>query len=294
MNLTGTGVALVTPFTAAGDVDFPALDRLVDYVITDQPGQGVEYLVIHGSTGEAATTTADEKAAILRAVVARVGGRVPVVVGVGGNDTRAVLAQLAATDYTGIAAVLSVSPAYNKPSQAGIVAHYSAVADASPVPVILYNVPGRTGSNLTAATTLALAHHPNIIGTKEASGNMGQCLAILAGAPEGFALVSGEDTLVPALIAHGALGAISVLANAVPRTFSAMTRAALAGDFREAARRVFSFLTLDPLLYEEANPVGIKAALAVRGVCGPLARLPLLPATDDLTARIRAALPADQ
>ncbi|MBC7449742.1 MAG: 4-hydroxy-tetrahydrodipicolinate synthase, partial [Hymenobacteraceae bacterium] len=283
-----------TPFTDSGEIDFPALDRLVDYVITDQPGQGVEYLVIHGSTGEAATTTADEKAAILRAVVARVGGRVPVVVGVGGNDTRAVLTQLAATDYTGIAAVLSVSPAYNKPSQAGIVAHYSAVADASPVPVILYNVPGRTGSNLTAATTLALARHSNIIGTKEASGNMGQCLAILAGAPDGFALVSGEDTLTPALIAHGALGAISVLANAVPRTFSAMTRAALAGNFRDAARRVFSFLPLDPLLYEEANPVGIKAALAARGVCGPMARLPLLPATDDLTARIGAALPTDQ
>ena len=293
MNLTGTGVALVTPFTDSGDVDFPALDRLVDYVI-DQPGAGVEYLVVHGSTGEAATTTPDEKAAILRAVVSRTAGRVAVVVGVGGNDTRAVLAQLAATDFEGIAAVLSVSPAYNKPSQAGIIAHFTAVADASPVPVILYNVPGRTGSNVTAATTLELARHPNIIGTKEASGNMGQCMAILAGAPEGFALVSGEDTLTPALIAHGAVGAISVLANAYPRAFSAMTRAALAGDFREAARRVFSFLSLDPLLYEEANPVGIKSALVARGVCGPMARLPLLPASAGLAARIATTLPADE
>lgn len=294
MNLTGTGVALVTPFTDSGEVDFPALDRLVDFVVTDEPGQGVEYVVVHGSTGEAATTTADEKAAILRAVVARASGRVPVVVGVGGNDTRVVLAQLAVTDFTGIAAVLSVSPAYNKPSQAGIIAHFTAVADASPVPVILYNVPGRTGSNLTAATTLTLARHPRIIGTKEASGNMSQCLAILAGAPDGFALVSGEDTLTPALVAHGAVGAISVIANAAPRAFSAMTRAALAGDFREAARRVFSFLPLDPLLYEEANPVGIKAALAARGVCQPMARLPLLPASAGLTARIAAALEADE
>lgn len=293
MTLSGTGVALVTPFTDSGAVDFPALDRLVDYVI-DQPGRGVEYLVVHGSTGEAATTSQPEKAAVLAAVVARTAGRVPVVVGIGGNDTRKVLAQLAENDFTGISAVLSVSPAYNKPSQAGIDAHFRAVADASPVPVILYNVPGRTGSNVTAATTLALAQHANIIGIKEASGNVGQCLAILAEVPAGFVLVSGEDTLTPALVAHGAAGAISVLANAYPRAFSAMTRAALAGDFREATRRLFSFLPLDPLLYEEANPVGIKAALAVRGVCGPFARLPLLPASAELTARIAAALPADE
>lgn len=293
MNLTGTGVALVTPFTPQGDVDFAALDRLVDFVITDQPGQGVEYLVVHGSTGEAATTTAAEKAAILRAVVVRAAGRVPVVVGVGGNDTRTVLAQLAETDLTGISAVLSVSPAYNKPSQAGIVAHYSAVADAAPVPVILYNVPGRTGSNLTAATTLELARHPNIIGTKEASGNMSQCLAILAGAPAGFVLTSGEDTLTPALVAHGAVGVISVQANCYPRRFSAMTRAALAGDFRRATELLFSVLPLDPLLYEEANPVGVKAALALRGVCDPMARLPLLPASEELTRRIGAVLVPD-
>ena len=293
MNLTGTGVALVTPFTPTGAIDFPALDRLVDFVIAD-PGQGVEYLVIHGSTGEAATTTAAEKAAILRAVVARTAGRVPVVVGIGGNDTRAVLTQITDTDFTGLAALLSVSPAYNKPTQAGIVAHYTAVADAAPVPVILYNVPGRTGSNISAATTLELARHPNIIGTKEASGNMGQCLAILAGAPTGFALVSGEDTLTPALVAHGAAGAISVLANAVPRAFSAMTRAALAGDFRTATQRLFTFLALDPLLYEEANPVGIKGALAARGLCDAMARLPLLPASDNLRTRLAAALPADK
>ncbi len=292
MNLTGTGVALVTPFTPEGDIDFSALDRLVDFVI-DQPGQGVEYLVVHGSTGEAATTTPAEKAAVLRAVVAQVAGRVPVVVGIGGNDTRQVLAQLAETDYTGISAILSVSPAYNKPSQAGIIAHYTAVADAAPVPVILYNVPGRTGSNVSAATTLALAAHPNIIGMKEASGNLEQCLAILKDQPVGFQLVSGDDLMTPALIASGGAGIISVIANALPVHFSAMTRAALRGDFREASHRLFAYLDLNPLLYEEANPVGVKAALATLGLCNAFARLPLLPASAGLTARIKAALPTD-
>ncbi len=290
MHLTGTGVALVTPFTPTGDIDFVALDRLVDFVIAE-PGQGVEYIVVHGSTGEAATTTQPEKAAVLSAVVRRVAGRVPVVVGVGGNDTRKILAQLADTDFTGISAVLSVSPAYNKPSQRGIVAHYTAVADASPKPVILYNVPGRTGSNVSAATTLELARHANIIGMKEASGNLEQCLAILKDQPDGFQLVSGDDLMTPALVASGAAGVISVIANALPVHFSAMTRAALHGDFAEASRRLFSYLDLNPLLYEEANPVGVKAALATLGVCDAFARLPLLPASDGLTARIKAALP---
>ncbi len=290
MNLSGTGVALVTPFTPAGEIDFAALDRLVDYVI-DAPGQGVDYLVIHGSTGEAATTSQPEKAAVLRAVVARTAGRVPVVVGIGGNDTRKVLAQIADTDFTGISAILSVSPAYNKPTQAGIVAHYTALADAAPLPLILYNVPGRTSSNVSAAATLELAAHPRIIGTKEASGNLEQCLAILKDAPAGFALVSGDDLLAPALVAHGAAGVISVIANALPVEFSAMTRTALAGDFRAASRALFGFLDLNPLLYEEANPVGVKAALAARGVCSPAVRLPLLPASADLLARIQATLP---
>lgn len=292
MNLSGTGVALVTPFTASGAVDLAALDRLVDFVIAD--GAGVEYIVVHGSTGEAATTTAAEKATVLRTVVARTAGRVPVVVGIGGNDTRAVLDQLKATDFSGLSAVLSVSPAYNKPSQKGIVAHYTAVADASPLPLILYNVPGRTGSNVSAAATLELARHPHIVGTKEASGNVEQCLAILRDKPIGFELISGDDLLAPALIAHGASGVISVIANALPRSFSAMTRAALAGDFREASRRLFSYLDLNPLLYEEANPVGIKAALAGWGLCDPFARLPLLPASESLMERIGRVMPADE
>lgn len=293
MNPTGTGVALVTPFDSSGEVDFAALDRLIDYVIAD-PGQGVDYLVIHGSTGEAATTNQPEKAAVLRAAVARVNGRVPVVVGIGGNDTRKVLAQIKECDFTGVSALLSVSPAYNKPSQRGIIDHYHFVADASPVPVILYNVPGRTGSNVTAATTLTLAQHPNIIGTKEASGNLEQCLAILADKPADFHLISGDDMMTPALVASGASGVISVIANSHPHAFSALTRAALRGDFREASRRLFAFLTLNPLLYEEANPVGIKAALTVLGVCGPMCRLPLLPASEGLEERIKAVMPQDE
>ena len=290
MNLTGTGVALVTPFTNHGEVDFPALERLLDHVIDG----GVEYVVIHGSTGEAATTTPDEKARILRAAVQHVAGRVPLVVGIGGNDTLAVEAQIQATDFEGISAVLSASPAYNKPSQRGIIAHYLRLADAAPVPLILYNVPGRTSSNLTAATTLELAQHPNIIGTKEASGNVEQCLAILKDQPEGFRLVSGDDMLTVALAAHGAAGVISVIANALPRAFSEMTRAALAGNYAAASRRLFSFLALNPLLYEEANPVGVKAALAARELCEPICRLPLLPASEALHKRVAAVLGADE
>ena len=189
-----------------------------------------------------------------------------------------------------MAAILSASPAYNKPSQAGLVAHYTRLADASPLPVILYNVPGRTASNITAETTLRLARHANIIGIKEASGNMEQCLAIAAGKPQDFLLLSGDDMLTPALIACGAEGIISVLGNAFPKRFAELTRAALAGDFAAARAGLFRFLTLNPLMYEESNPVGVKAALEGLGVCGAAVRLPLLEATEGLKDRIRRAL----
>ncbi len=285
-SLLGTGVALVTPFTDTGAVDYPAWARLLDFTIAG----GVDYVVVNGTTGESPTTTAAEKAGLLRAAVAHVGGRVPVVYGLGGNDTAATEALLHSTDLTGIAALLSASPAYNKPTQAGLVAHYERLADASPLPLLLYNVPGRTASNLTADTTLRLAQHARIIGIKEASGNLEQCLTIMARKPADFLFLSGDDLLAVPLIACGAQGVISVLANAFPEKFSALTRAALAGDFAQARTLLGYFVPLNPLMYEEANPVGVKAALALRGVCGPAVRLPLLPASAELTGRISQAM----
>jgi 4-hydroxy-tetrahydrodipicolinate synthase len=284
--LHGTGVALVTPFTSTGTVDMAAWERLLDFTIAG----GVEYLVLNGTTGESPTVTASEKTDLLDAARQHVAGRVPLVYGIGGNDTRTVEQQLRSTDLTGIEAILSASPAYNKPSQAGIVAHYQRLADASPLPLILYNVPSRTGSNLTAATVLELAKHDNIIGIKEASGNVEQALAILASKPADFLFLSGDDMLTVPLIACGSQGIISVLANAFPQRFSDMTRAALAGDFARAQQLLFGLVPLNPLMYEEGNPVGVKAALALQGVCEPAVRLPLVPASEGLTARIKALL----
>ena len=282
----GTGVALVTPFTPDFAVDFAGWRRLLDFCIEG----GVEYLVVNGTTGESPTTTAAEKSELLRVAKEHVAGRLPLVYGIGGNDTAATEELFRASDLDGVAAVLSASPAYNKPSQAGLVAHYHRLADASPVPVLLYNVPGRTASNLTAETTLRLAYHPNIIGIKEASGNMEQCMAIAARKPKDFLLLSGDDLLTPALIACGAEGIISVLANAFPKRFADMTHAALAGDFAAARAGLSYFLPLNPLMYEESNPVGVKAALEALGVCGAAVRLPLLEATGGLKERIRKAL----
>jgi 4-hydroxy-tetrahydrodipicolinate synthase len=286
--LRGTGVALVTPFTPAPDhaVDYAALRRLVDFTLEG----GVEYLVINGTTAESPTITTEEKAEILRVVKQQVAGRVPLVYGIGGNDTAGVVNTIGTTDLSGITAILSASPYYNKPSQAGIIAHYERLADAAPVPVLLYNVPGRTASNLTAATTLRLAQHPNIIGIKEASGNLEQCIAIAAGKPEGFLLISGDDMMTTSLISFGAVGIISVLANAFPRRFSDMTRHALNGDFSSASKLLFEFSELNPLMYEESNPVGVKAALAGLGICSDAVRLPLLEASENLKMRVQKLL----
>ena len=282
----GTGVALVTPFTPEMAVDYAGWRRLLDFCIEG----GVDYLVVNGTTGESPTTTADEKTELLRTAVEHVAGRVPLVYGIGSNDTAAAEEALRTTDLSGVAAILSASPAYSKPSQAGIIAHYTRLADASPLPIILYNVPGRTASNLTAETTLRLAQHPNIIGIKEASGFMEQCLGIAARKPKDFLLISGDDMLTPALIACGGEGIISVLGNAFPKRFADLTRAALAGDFAAAREGLFHLLPLNPLMYEESNPVGVKAVLEALGVCGAAVRLPLLEATEGLKDRIRKAL----
>ncbi len=284
--LHGTGVALVTPFSTTGAVDMAAWKRLLDFTIAG----GVDYLVINGTTGESPTLTPDEKTELLAVARQHVAGRLPLVYGIGGNDTAAVERQLRETDLTDVVAILSVSPAYNKPSQAGILAHYQRLADASPLPLLLYNVPSRTGSNVAADTVLRLAQHPNIIGLKEASGNMEQCLAILAKKPADFLFLSGDDMLTLPLIACGGQGIISVLANAFPQQFSDMTRAALAGDFARAQQLLFGLVPLNPLMYEEGNPVGVKAALALQGVCEASVRLPLVAASESLVARIKALL----
>lgn len=274
---------MVTPFKADGSVDFAGLGKLVDFNING----GVEYLVVNGTTGESATLTLPEKRQILHFVKQRTEGQLPIVFGIGCNCTAEMLEALAQTDLDGVTAVLSVSPYYNKPSQEGIYQHYLALAEASPVPIILYNVPGRTSSNLTAATTLRLAQHPNIIGIKEASGNLEQCMHISRGRPKDFMLISGDDLLTLPMMAFGCEGVISVVANAFPASFSQMVRLGLEGNFAEAAELLYPFLDLNPLLYEESNPVGIKTVLQEKETCENHVRLPLVPASASLRERIR-------
>ncbi len=275
-------MALATPFTKELAVDYGALRKLLEFVLEG----GVNYLVINGTTAESVTTTTDEKAEILRFIKQEVNNRVPLVYGIGGNNTQHVLDTIAETDLHGIAALLSVSPYYNKPSQQGIYQHYVAIANASPVPVILYNVPGRTGSNVTAETTLKLAVHENIIGTKEASGNLEQCMYIARHKPKDFMLLSGDDMLAVPMASFGAEGVISVLANAFPEKFSRMMQLALTEDFKAAAELMLSFVDINPMMYEEGNPVGVKAVLERFGVCTAAVRLPLVEASSGLKDRL--------
>jgi 4-hydroxy-tetrahydrodipicolinate synthase len=277
---TGTGVALVTPFHDDCSIDFAGLKKLIDYVIDG----GVDYLVVLGTTGESATLTPAEKKQVLAACLEYNAGRVPVVYGIGGNNTQAVLNDISTTDFTGIEAILSVSPFYNKPSQAGIIAHYTAIADNCPVPVILYNVPGRTMSNMTAATTVRLADHPNIIGMKEASGNLEQCMEIAAKKPKDFLLISGDDLMTKAMYSIGGCGVISVLANALPSTFKSICH----GTEKESLKAAFSLLNFNSLMYVEGNPVGIKNLLMHQGICGDQLRLPMLRASLELNQQIKS------
>ncbi|WP_207430865.1 4-hydroxy-tetrahydrodipicolinate synthase [Sabulibacter ruber] len=280
--LRGTGVALVTPFTSDLSVDIEAFGRLIDFTLDN----GADYLIVNGTTGESVTTTPEERTQLLAFAKERIAGRKPLVYGLGSNDTRSVLEQIQKIDFTDIDAILSVCPYYNKPSQEGVFLHYTAIADASPVPVLLYNVPGRTGINMTAATTLRLAQHPNIIGTKDACGNLEQYMAIIEEKPEGFLVISGDDMTTVPLISVGGDGIISVLANAFPERFSRMTRLALEGNFKEAGALQRSFGKINPLMYEEANPVGVKLVLEQVGICGPYVRLPLAQASASLKQRV--------
>lgn len=284
--LYGTGVALVTPFNEDLSVDFKGLRRLLAHT-----AKGVDYYVVMGTTGESVTVTREEKKAILDFVRNNNPKGLPIVYGIGGNNTHDLLDTISQTDFSGVAAVLSVSPYYNKPSQQGIIAHFLKIADACPVPVILYNVPGRTSSNLTAETTLRLSEHPNIIGIKEASGNLEQCMRIARGMPDRFLLISGDDLLTVPLYSIGAKGVISVLANAFPLSFRKMKEHAFAGNFAKASRELFKLLDINGPMYEEGNPVGLKSLLSQIGICEEHVRLPLAAASEGLNRKIAGLLP---
>lgn len=280
----GTGVALVTPFHADGTIDYPSLKKLLDHT-----GRSVDYFVVMGTTGESVTLSKDEKKEVLQFVLKNNLKKLPVVYGIGGNNTAAVLEEIKATNLRGVAALLSVSPYYNKPSQEGIYQHFKKVADASPVPVILYNVPGRTSSNITAATTLRLAQHKNIVGVKEASGNMEQCMRIAKSKPKDFILTSGDDMLTVALYSVGGEGVISVLANAYPASFKKITDYAAAGNFAKASSELFQFLDINGPMYEEGNPSGIKYVLSLLGIGDASVRLPMVKPSASLRKKIEAA-----
>ena len=268
------GVALVTPFNEDGSVDYQALTRLVEYQIQN----GVDFLCVLGTTAETPTLTAEEKSKIKELVIERVNGRVPILLGVGTNSTQAVIDTLQNDDMTGVDAVLVVVPYYNKPSQEGIYQHYKAIANSTRLPIVLYNVPGRTGVNMTAETTLRLARDfDNIVAIKEASGNITQMDDIIKNKPEDFDVISGDDGITFPLITLGAVGVISVIGNAFPREFSRMTRLALAGDYQNALTIHHKFTELFKLLFVDGNPAGVKAMLSMMGMIKNRLRLPLVP-----------------
>jgi 4-hydroxy-tetrahydrodipicolinate synthase len=285
--LGGTGVALVTPFNADGSVDFESLQKLIDFVIEG----GVQYVVTLGTTGETPTLSKEEKLEIVQATFSAVAARVPVVIGIGGNNTAELLKDIETFPVEKAAAILSASPYYNKPSQEGIYQHYKTLAQATTKPFILYNVPGRTGSNITAETTVRLAKDvENIVAIKEASGNMAQCMQILKDKPEEFMVVSGDDNLVLPQIACGMKGVISVAANCFPRQFTAMVNACLENDF--AAARSWNNLLMRgyDLLFAENNPAGVKAFLSELGVIKNHLRLPVVPLSSGIHQQVKQYL----
>ena len=282
--LNGTGVALVTPMLANGEIDFPSLKKLLQHT------SKADYYVVMGTTGESATLEDDEKRKVLDFVLQHNKKELPVVYGIGGNNTSDVLKRLDSVRGLPLTAIMSVCPYYNKPSQEGIYKHFSLVADRAPAPLVLYNVPGRTSVNMTASTTVRLAAHGNITAIKEASGNIEQAIRILAEAQSTFRLISGDDMLTVPLMSVGAVGVISVLANAFPSPFSKMTAAALSGQFKKAANYQLLFNRINALMYEEGNPSGIKEVLAQMGIIQNHARLPMAPVSEALSKKIQQAL----
>lgn len=283
----GMGVALITPFKTDESVDFDALARVVEHLIKN----GTDYLVVCGTTAETPTLTENEKYEVTRFVINCNAGRLPIVLGIGGNNTRAIVEQLGNYDLNGVDAILSVTPYYNKPSQEGLYQHYAAIAKASPLPIILYNVPGRTGVNMLASTTLRLANDfKNICAIKEASGTFSQIDDIIKNKPEDFMVISGDDGITFPLITLGAVGVISVIGNAFPREFSRMVRLALEGDYKNARTIHHRFTELIELLFVEGNPAGVKSMLALMGLIENKLRLPLVPNTIKTYEKIRMVL----
>lgn len=284
--LRGTGVAVITPFTSDNQIDFEALARLLDHLINN----GINYIVTMGTTGETPVLNKEEKKQIIEFTYDHINGRVPVVVGVGGNSTQEVIDDLHYFPLDKAVAVLSASPYYNKPSQEGLFRHYQALAEASPRPIILYNVPGRTGRNMTAATTLRLAQIENIIGIKEASGDMVQCMEILKECPDNFLVVSGDDALALPQIACGMDGVISVAGNAFPAAFSSMVNHALAFEMKEAKKGNEALMPAYDLMFTENNPAGVKAFLSEMGIIKNHVRLPVVPLSGELHQAVKKYL----
>jgi 4-hydroxy-tetrahydrodipicolinate synthase len=281
---SGMGVALVTPFKKNKEVDFEALQQLIDYQLLS----GTDYIVALGTTAETPTLEEKEREEIVRRVVKQVDGKIPIIMGVGGNNTAKLVHTLNTFDFTGISAILSVTPYYNKPTQEGLFQHYRALSKASPLPIILYNVPGRTGVNLLAETTLRIAREcENVIAIKEASGNMEQINRIIADKPEGFSVISGDDSMTLPIIKAGGIGVISVLGNAFPKQFVQVVHSALNGSMREAEKDAAVFSEMIRLLFVEGNPAGVKCMLHEMGFIENELRLPLVPVSDETAVCIR-------
>lgn len=281
--LIGTGVALVTPFANDGAIDFNGLERLVNFQIDN----GVDYLVVLGTTGESATLTSEEKEAVKSTIVRVNAGRLPLVLGLGGNNTTAVVNELKSTDLTHYTAILSVSPYYNKPTQEGFYQHFKAVATASPVPVILYNVPGRTGKNVDPGTVVRLARDfENIVAIKEAAGDLVQAMRLIQQKPKGFLVISGDDMIALPMTLIGGAGVISVIGQGLPKDFSEMIRLGLKGQVEKANALHYKLMDSIDYIFEEGNPGGIKALLQKLEICSNAVRLPLVPATYELQEKI--------
>jgi len=283
--LKGTGVALVTPFNADLTIDFDGLTKLVNHQIEN----GTNYLVIMGTTGESPTISASEKRNIIDHVIKINNGKLPLILGIGGNDTLKVVEQIKNENLYVISAILSVSPYYNKPNQNGIFNHYTFLADNSPLPIILYNVPGRTGSNISTETTLKLAQHPNILGTKEASGNFVQCMDIINQKPENFSVISGDDAFTLPFLSFGMDGVISVIANAYPKLFSTMVKNGLNNNFTEAQIQHYKLLDAMNLIFADGSPGGIKVILEKLGICQSFLRMPLSPVSETVKNQLLTA-----
>ena len=283
----GTGVAIVTPFKNDSSIDFAALGRVINHVISG----GVNYIVALGTTGESVTLTKDEKKAVITYVVETIDNKVPLVIGIGGNNTQEVINCIRHSDLSGVDAILSVAPYYNKPTQRGLFQHFKEIATCSPIPVIIYNVQGRTGCNVTSDTCLELAHEcENIIAVKEASGDISQIMKIIKGKPENFGVISGDDMMTIPIIASGGSGVISVLANAFPAQCNEIVAHSLKNNFKAARDIQFRFLEIIELLFVEGNPAGVKAMLNIMNICHNNLRLPLVPVSRPILSRIQKAI----